>query len=294
MADGSSALTQKVTRDLRDILAAEPDVRRLNRALRHLAKWRYQLIDNTLVARSGNTVMGGPFAGMKYEVLASEGARVARVLGVYETSLVPIIEGIIARQVPVILDVGCAEGYYAVGLARRMPSTVIHARDINPRARALVAELAAKNDVSDRVVIGGEVGYADFDLCRQQETVVICDIEGAEDKLMDPLAAPGLAHADILVEVHDVFSPGLTDRIAARFEATHTITRIGRHLDTSTLPAWTEELGDLDRLLMLWEWRGGPTPWLWMESKALQRKPPAGQANAPKPAKKAGQSKGKA
>lgn len=278
MVQARSALTQKVTQDVRQMLSGEPDIRQLNLVLRHLAKWRYQLIDNTLVARSGNTVRTGPFAGMVYDVLASEGARVARVLGVYERSLVPVIEGIIARQVPVILDVGSAEGYYAVGLARRMPKTTVHARDINPRARALVAELAAKNGVADRVVVGGEVAHADFDLCRQQETVVICDIEGAEDQLMDPVAAPGLAHADILVEVHDVFRPGLTDRIAARFEATHRVTRIGRALDSAALPDWAEELGDLDRLLMLWEWRGGPTPWLWMESR--ERPTKKGKAKA--------------
>jgi hypothetical protein len=28
-----------------------------------------------------------------------------------------------------------------------------------------------------------------------------------------------------------------------------------------------QELSDLDRLLALWEWRSGPTPWLWMEAQ---------------------------
>ena len=33
----------------------------------------------------------------------------------------------------------------------------------------------------------------------------------------------------------------------------------------SALPDWMAEMSDLDRLLALWEWRTGPTPWLWME-----------------------------
>ena len=37
-----------------------------------------------------------------------------------------------------------------------------------------------------------------------------------------------------------------------------------RHL-AAALPAWMEELPDLDRLIALWEWRSGPTPWLWMQ-----------------------------
>jgi SAM-dependent methyltransferase len=185
---------------------------------------------------------------------------------------VPVIEDIVARRVPVIMDVGCAEGYYAVGLARRMPQTVVHARDINPKALALVTDLAQANGVADRVLVGEGVTHVDFDLCLAQDTVVICDIEGAEDALLDPVAAPGLHQADILVEVHDCFAPGLSDRLADRFAATHDVTRIGRRLDDTALPDWAETLGDLDRLLFLWEWRSGPTPWLWLQSKARQAK----------------------
>ena len=45
---------------------------------------------------------------------------------------------------------------------------------------------------------------------------------------------------------------------------THAGQRIGRRIEPAGLPDWMEELGDLDRLLALWEWRAGPTPWLWM------------------------------
>ena len=105
--------------------------------------------------------------------------------------------------------------------------------------------------------------HADFAICANQPSVIICDIEGAEDELLDPALAPGLLSADILVECHDTFRKGLSDRIAARFAASHDITRIGRRLDPN-LPDWMETWSDLDRLIALWEWRAGPTPWLWM------------------------------
>jgi isocitrate dehydrogenase len=47
--------------------------------------------------------------------------------------------------------------------------------------------------------------------------LILCDIEGAEDSLLDPVAAPALAHADILVEAHDGMRPGLSARLAERF-----------------------------------------------------------------------------
>ncbi len=264
MADRISPLTRAATEGLQRILAGDPSVHQLNAALRHLAKWRSALLDNTLAARGGDTVLAGPFAGMAYPVRAAEGARAARVLGCYEAGLEPVIETIIARPYQAVVDIGCAEGYYAVGLARRMPQARVIARDTSAAAQDLCRALAAANG-QDRVEVGGLWSHADFVLCDRVRTVVICDIEGAEGDLLDPVAAPGLASADILVEVHEGMVPGLLAKLAARFASSHRITRIDRVLRPDRLPGWTEDLSDLDRLLMLWEWRASPTPWLWME-----------------------------
>ena len=262
----ASPLTTFATETLRRIAAAPPDPANLAAALRHLAKWRAEVVANTIVARSGTKVRSGPFAGMDYAVRASEGTRAARLLGCYEASLAPVIEAIIARAYPLVIDVGCAEGYYAVGLARRMPASRIMARDESPKAQALCRQLAALNGVADRVEVGGRMEHADFAICDAQPTLILCDIEGAEADLLDPAVAKGLLSADILVEAHDVVQPGLADLITSRFAATHHIARLGRQI-SGDLPDWMESLSDLDRLLALWEWRGGPTPWLWMQRK---------------------------
>jgi len=223
-------------------------------------------VANTVVARDGAVVQSGPFKGMAYPVRASEGSRVARLLGAYEASLHPVIEAIIARAPDLVIDIGSAEGYYAVGLARRLERTRILARDPDDRAQALCRSLAEANGRAERVEVGGLFGHSDFDICATGRAVVICDIEGGEDALLNPVAAPGLLRADVLVECHPGLAPGVTERLMARFTATHRITLIDRKLDDAALPDWMEELSDLDRLLALWEWRGGPTPWLWMEA----------------------------
>lgn len=262
-----STFTRLITKSVQEILAGPPDPATLTLALRQLAKWRSLVIANTVLAREGTVLTHGPFAGMNYAVEASEGAFTARRLGCYEASLAPVIETIIARKYSLIIDIGSAEGYYAVGLARRMPTAQVMARDANPKAQTLCAALARANDVATRVQIGGLIGGADLDICAAQPTAIICDIEGAEGELLNPATAPGLLDADILVEVHESMRPGLLALLTARFSATHTITRIDRKLDDSALPAWMEELSDMDRLLALWEWRAGPTPWLWMQVK---------------------------
>lgn len=260
-----SGLTQNVTSRLRALLEQDPSIASLAGAYRLLAKWRSQLIENTVVRRQGIVVASGPFEGMDYGVRATEGARLARLLGCYEASLAPVIETIVGRDYELVIDIGCAEGYYAVGMARRMPGAKVIARDSSPAAREACGTLARRNGVSDRIEIGGEWRHGDFDICLNARSVVICDIEGAEDSLLDPTRAPGLRGADILVEVHDCDHPGLSDTIARRFSSTHRVTKLHRYIEAGGLPDWMEEFSDLDRLTALWEWRKGPTPWLWME-----------------------------
>lgn len=263
----ATPLVQATFRAVTDALSGPPSPGALNRALRILAKWRAEMVANTLSHRAKPFVLTGPFKGMSYAVRASEGSRSARLMGVYEASLHPVIEAIIAKSPALIVDIGSAEGYYAVGLARRLPKARILARDSSPKAQALCRALAKANDVGDRVEIGGLFTHADFVACTAQPSVVICDIEGAEADLLDPSLAPGLLQADILVECHPGMASDVVETLTARFQDSHRITRIGRKLDDSGLPDWMEELSDLDRLIALWEWRSTPTPWLWMEKK---------------------------
>lgn len=266
MTKPASPLTRAVHSQLATLANAPPSPETLNAAFRLLAKWRSVVIGNTLAARHGTTITHGPFKGMSYATPASEGSFPARLLGVYEASLAPVIEAIISRAYPLVIDVGCAEGYYAVGLARRMPASIIWARDASATAQDLCRDLARQNGVT--VQVGGLLTHAELAVCADQPTVIICDIEGAEGLLLDPVAAPELRLADILVEVHEGMVPGLTVTLAQRFQATHAIMPLGRKLDDSSLPDWTEGWSDMDRLIALWEWRAGPTPWLWMQAKA--------------------------
>ncbi len=264
----SSDLTRAVYAQIAALMARDQSPANLSSMLRLLAKWRTTMLVNTIIKTDGLVVQGGPFKGMAYMAAASEGSASARLLGVYEAALHPIVEAIIASDYPQIIDVGCAEGYYAVGLAMRMPKARVIARDLNPVARQKCADLAAANGVAAQIDIGGEMGHGDFDICADAKTLVICDIEGGEAQLLDPALAQGLRAADILVEVHDCFTPNLSAQIAQRFAATHDVQVIHRSLSPAPMPAWMDNLSDLDRLIALWEWRIGPTPWLWMTAKS--------------------------
>ena len=63
----------------------------------------------------------------------------------YECQLHDVVAGWIAAEYPQPIDVGSAEGYYAVGFALAMPRTTVDAFDIDPAARAECTALAQLN-----------------------------------------------------------------------------------------------------------------------------------------------------
>lgn len=262
-------MTATVARMIRESAAKEgafESPRNLAKLQHLLGKWRQKLIDEEMIRREGLTVRGGPFAGMTLPAKAAEGCLTPKLLGCYEADLHPAIAAI-DPETAVVLDIGCAEGYYAVGLARRMPGVRVEAHDTNPVAQEACRELAALNGVGDRVAVGGEFRGADFARFAGRRAFLLMDIEGGEDALLRPDLYPALGAMPIVVECHDVFRRGLADEIAGRFAATHDVERILPRLAPMTLPAWFDELGHMDQLLATWEWRSGPTPWLVMRPK---------------------------
>jgi hypothetical protein len=180
-----------------------------------------ELADDLVVRR-------GRFAGMKYPSLARLGsACIPKLLGVYERELEPIFEKIAARNYSEILNVGCAEGYYAVGIAMRHPTARVIAYDIDARQRAFCGELAALNGVADRIDIRS-ICTADVlaTFPFSGRGFVLCDCEGYEIELFTDSAVSNLKNCDVLIELHDHYDLTITDKILAAFAATHTATLI--------------------------------------------------------------------
>ena len=266
------ALTEAIHNQLCERLRSTPSILQLNNSLRLLCKWRSILIQNTILLKQATNVTQGPLAGLQFLPTSAEGSHVAKLLGCYEQPLQPFIEEAIAANYPSILNIGCAEGYYAVGMARRMPTTHVFAHDLNLKAQHICADLARKNQVADRVSVGGLFSAADFAAYAGQQVLVLCDIEGAERELLNPEIAPALCGMDLIVESHECLIPGITQLLIDRFKGSHHITLVQddgqRRLDKA--PQWFLNLAHLDQLLATWEWRSGPTPWLVMKSKQRQ------------------------
>lgn len=264
---GSAAIAEILRRRVQDWTSA-PSNDEMNEALRLMSRWRSRLLARTFVAREGARVLQGPFAGMEYVTEASEGALMPRLLGTYESELHPHLRSFAAAGLDCVIDVGCAEGYYAVGLARLMPGAEIFAYDIDQAARAACLDLARKNGVEERVKIGGAFSPDGFQAFSGRRVLVMVDAEGAEDEVLQPALSPALAGMGVIVETHDVYRPDVMDRLMQRFAPTHHILRVDQQPKSFEMPWWLGELAHLDQLLAVWEWRAAPTPWLVMTPRA--------------------------
>src|SRR5262245_20345859 len=174
----------------------------------------------------GNRVHTGPFAGMVIPERAphwEDGNSGCKLVGAYETELHEAIAYAQLRRPRVIVNVGCAEGYYAIGLKRLMNDTKVYAFDTKVESVALCREYAALNEVDICVDLGGE-RPADLRLVDEHgHRLYIVDCEGAEQELVDPAWCPELQRADLIIECHDFLRDGASTILADRLAQTHRV-----------------------------------------------------------------------
>jgi hypothetical protein len=217
------------------------------------------------VDNRGLTVQAGPFAGLTFppDVVGHPelaDSLAAKLIGSYERELHPAIEHALAKAASIFVNVGAGDGYYAVGVALRLPGTVVHAFDFDAGRRATCAALAELNGVEERVHVHGGCDTA-WLAQLPDDVFLLVDCEGCEAELLDPERAPPLRHATLIVELHDFLDPRSSRRILDRFGTTHRIERVEsepRHVDE--FPN-LDFLGWKQREIAVSEFRFRPMEW---------------------------------
>jgi SAM-dependent methyltransferase len=220
-------------------------------------------------------ILSGPFAGMPYLDETVWGPITPKWLGCYELEIRDVVEAAIGFRYDRVIDVGCAEGYYAVGLAWRMLQTEVIAFDIDPMARRQTQRLAALAGVAAKVRVENGCEWADLNRLITNRTLVAVDVEGAELSLLNPDHAPALKKADLLVEIHEGQGADLTisveQSMRERFQETHQLTW-RRSLDRKSSieqfsSLWKGKIKQEEFAAMLDEGRPVPQVWLWAKAK---------------------------
>ena len=102
---------------------------------------RIEKVRPLLWEQLGGIVAGGPFQGLRYIRESVGSAWAPKMLGTYEKELWPVVDVLIRRRPRWIVDVGAAEGYYAVGLAMRLGAAQVVAFEADEGSHPSPAEV---------------------------------------------------------------------------------------------------------------------------------------------------------
>jgi predicted RNA methylase len=195
-------------------------VRARNHQLRWLKKHGVLDIAKHFSDSNGSTVLHGPFAGMKYPVESILSRHsVPMLLGSYERELHEIIDASLCCKYKLVIDVGGAEGYYAVGFALKGKSPVV-TFDADARELELCKEMARLNKVEDAITARHWCSpEALRELTAGARCFILSDCEGYETELFDEATVEALRRSDVLIEIHgDAYEP-----LLERFSKTHAV-----------------------------------------------------------------------
>lgn len=216
-------------------------------------------------------VQRGPFAGLR---LPAEGAWsdydiAAKLVGSYEYQLHPIVEKLLSLPLEAVVNIGASEGYYILGMARRNSEPRYFAYDIDKMATVVLAEFSRINEVNSISLarFDSQDPFCDLELQREDSNVLfIYDCEGCEAGIVR-FPHEALKRSLFLVELHDMFCPGVTELLVNTLGSTHTIELI--HETNRALEEFPELacLSITEQALILDEFRAEKMSWLYAEPK---------------------------
>lgn len=173
------------------------------------------------------TVARGPVAGLRYPTsrIADVDTPLGKLLGVYEHEIAALFT---RPGVGPFIDVGCADGYYAVGMPVANPGMPSYAFDLASSARELCSTMAELNGVAGSVSVGGRFSLSALRHIPHSRALVLIDIEGGEGALLSRGMAKELQTCTVVVEVHEFMAPGTQAALDESFRETHREPRIYR------------------------------------------------------------------
>lgn len=241
-----------------------------------IAEWfRYEksLKDNNLVKQklslyfSDLIVRDGFFKGLKYPNFNSSGSSIfPKISGTYENELLPVFETIRNKPYQTIVDIGSAEGFYAIGLALKYPDSIVYAFDIDSIAQQSCTTLAHLNGVEKRVMVLSECTndwLSSFDFANP--TLIICDCEGFERYLFDSSNISNLSSVDLIIELHPMNETDVKSILYNLFHLSHDIQYISSYDDKRKifdLDSKYDHFNNNEKLKIIQEGRSFTMEWM--------------------------------
>lgn len=218
-------------------------------------------------------VTSGVFQGLRYPGFISFGSALyPKLSGIYESELFPIIEELKTKyDYKIIINIGCAEGYYAVGLAMLFKKSIVFAYDIDKSYNEVINEFAKLNGVENRVKFKIATNNdSAFDNIKNQKSLLFCDCEGCENYLFNEKTRSMLISSDMIIETHDLAEPGVTNNLLGLFKDTHDVRIFYVSSKIEKMEVFKDsfkKFSELEKEICIEEGRSHSKAWLFFKAK---------------------------
>lgn len=227
-----------------------------------------------LKALYGGQVQYGLFRGMELgeESWWSRYDVSTKILGVYEEHVLAKLGEFYSFSTAPFIDIGAADGYFAIGVAKSLPAEKVFAFEISERGRSVLKDNSQINGCLSAIEVGEEASYESVAniLSEHGSAFVLIDIEGDEYELLNNEMLALLSSSTVIVELHPrkvTDGSRLQEKLmqnAAKYFETEILIR------ETYNPNMFEELSefsDEDRLLAFSEGRKANGLWLALSPK---------------------------
>ena len=217
----------------------------------------------------------GPFKGMKLNSNVWWGKLdlTNKMLGAYEDHVLHKILDFIQVTDGPFVDIGAADGYFAVGMAFGGHCDEVVAYEISASGReCLVANINA-NGCEDIVIAKNEADYKSLEnlINAHESAVILVDIEGAEYDLLNNDVLELLKNCFIICELHPFCVDHGTEReqeLIQNAERVFDVSFIQRDYYAPNRFSELDAFSDEERLLAFSEGRPTNMKWLILEPKS--------------------------
>jgi len=169
-------------------------------------------------------VLNGVFKDMKYIQTSVGSTLLPKLIGSYEYELSELLENYKNHFFNNIVDIGSAEGYYAVGFALNFKYKKIFAFDISIKARKLLKKLAQLNNVEEKIAIHSKCTPENLLSIDLNNSLILSDCEGYEKYLfLNNNVFNKLKNSFLIIEAHDFIDPLISSDIISLYSETHNI-----------------------------------------------------------------------
>ena len=176
------------------------------------------------------SVRSGPFAGMRWGTRAVGSMVAPKLIGTYEKELASIVEHLPGFDL--VIDIGAAEGWYAVGLLYRKTARKVVAFEQTENGQNGCRDNAKRNGVAELLEVRGKCEVEDLRLLLDPapradfRVLIVSDCEGYENELLVAGVLQRCRRAHLLIETHDSPVPGTHARLAKELGSSHIVTEI--------------------------------------------------------------------